>query len=255
MKVSLRVVGLLGMVLFLSVFGLTYGVPKQLEESAKSFVKKQIQKEVKQKISPLTESSVVNNAKNLADKLGFQESQLKKDLENNLPEKIASIMAAMCGYDCEKKKQLTNDIKTSYLNKIQSLKVGQVNLSQIVKGKYVEIIGKLKTDLRIFTLSNATMFLLLMLISVLKPQAIKQLYIPGVLLFTSTLIATSIYIFGQDWFYTIIYNNYMGLAYLAYLGIVFSFLMDVALNQCRVTSYIFNLLGHAFSGLGSVSPC
>ena len=42
MKFSLRVVGLFGVVLFTSVFGLTYGVPKQVEESAKGFIQSQI---------------------------------------------------------------------------------------------------------------------------------------------------------------------------------------------------------------------
>jgi hypothetical protein len=90
MSVSLRILGLLGMLLFGSFFALTYGVPEAVEKSAKSFVQHQIQKEVREKIAPITESSVAEKAKALADKLGFQESQLKKDLENNLPEKIAS---------------------------------------------------------------------------------------------------------------------------------------------------------------------
>lgn len=255
MKISLRIAGLLGFILFTSMYVLTYGSPKQLEESARGFIKIQIEKEVREKAAVITGSSLGVKAKSLADKLGFQESQLKQDLDNNLPEKIASIMARMCGYDCERKKQLANNIGESYLNKIQNLKVGQVNLADIVKGKYVEIVKSLKTDIRIFTLSNALMFLVLFLISALKPQAIKQLYVPATLLFSSTLIATSFYVFGQDWFYTIIYNDYMGLAYLVYLGIIFGFLLDIVLNKCRVTSYILNVIGHAISGIGSVSPC
>ena len=255
MKFSLRVVGLFGVVLFTSVFGLIYGVPKQVEESAKGFIQSQIEKEVRQKTAVITESTLAQKAKILADNLGFQESNLKQDIENNLPEKIASIMASMCGYDCEKKKQLADNIKNDYLDKIKNLKVAQINLSELVKGKYIEIVANLKMDLRVFTLSNAAMFLVLLLISFFKPQAIKHLYIPAALLFTSTLISTSIYVFGQDWFYTIIYNDYMGLAYLAYLGIIFGFLLDIALNKCRITSFIFNMIGHAISGIGSVSPC
>lgn len=255
MNVSLRVLGLLGLLLFGSFFALTFGVPEAVEKSAKGFVQSQVQKEVREKIAPITESSVVNKAKALADKLGFQESQLKKDLENNLPEKIASIMAQMCGYDCEKKKQLANDIKDGYLDRIKNLKVGQINLSQIVQGKYVEIVGNLKLDLRIFSMSNTLMFLLLVLISLIKPQAIKHLYLPGFLLFVATVVATSFYLFGQDWFYRIIYNDYMGFAYLVYLAIIFGFMIDVVLNKCRITSFILNMLGHAITGIGSVSPC
>ncbi len=226
-----------------------------MEASAKSFVKSQIEKEVREKVAVVTESSMVQKAQKLADRLGYQESQLKQDIENNLPEKIASIMANMCGYDCERKKQLASQIKNIYLDKIKNLKVAQVNLSELVKGKYVEIVSNLKTDLRIFTLSNALMFLLMLTISLMKPQAIKHLYLPGMLLLMATLVSTSIYVFGQDWFYTIIYNDYMGLAYLVYIGFIFAFLLDIVLNRCRVTSYILDVLSHVFSGIGDVSPC
>jgi hypothetical protein len=165
------------------------------------------------------------------------------------------IIAQMCGYDCEKKKRLASSIKSSYLNKIQNLKVGQINLSEIVKDKYVSIVGNLKLDLRVFTLSNALMFLVLLLISFLKPAAIKHLFVPGMLLFAATMVSVGFYIFGQDWFYTIIYNDYMGWAYLAYLAVIFGFFMDIVLNKCRVTTEVFNFLGHAVSSIGSVSPC
>lgn len=255
MSLTLRMLGLIGLLLFASAFGLTYGVPEWVENSAKGFIQKKVTQEVKEKAAPLTESAVVQKAKSLADKLGFQESQLKKDLENNLPEKIAGVLASMCGYDCEKKKQLTQEIKDSYLNKINNLQLGQFNLSQIVKGKYVEIVGNLKNDLRIFTFSNALMFTFLLLISLLKPQAIKHLFVPGMLLFLATGISVSLYVFGQDWFYTIVYNDYMGWAYLVYLGVIFGFLVDIALNRGRVTTEVFNFMGHAISSLGSISPC
>lgn len=255
MKTTLYLTGIIGLLLFGSLYGLTYGVPEAVEDSAKGFVKKQIEKEVKTKLAPITESNLAKKAKSLADKLGFQESKLKQDLENNLPEKIAEIMAKMCGYDCEKKKQYATGIKASYLEKINNLKIGQFNLTEVVKGKYVEIVSNLKLDLRIFTLSNALMFLVLLSISFLKPAAIKHLFVPGLLLFTATLISVGFYVFGQDWFYTIIYNDYMGWAYLVYLGIIFGFLIDIALNKCRITSEVFNFLGHAVSSIGSVSPC
>ncbi len=255
MLLSLRMVGLLGLLLFASAFGLTFGVPEWVEQSAKGFIQNKITEEVKAKVTPLSESSVAEKAKKLADKLGFQESQLKKDLENNLPEKIASVLASMCGYDCEKKKQLSKNITDSYLSKINHLQLGQFNLSQMVKDKYVEIVGNLKTDLRIFTFSNALMFTLLLFISLLKPQAIKHLYVPGALLLTATLLSVSIYLFGQDWFYTIIYNDYMGWTYLIYLSLIFALLMDIVLNKGRVTTEVFNFIGHAISSVGSISPC
>lgn len=255
MKISLRLIGMVGLSLFGLAFALTFGLPQAVENSAKGFIKSQVEKEVKTKVSNLTETGFGKKAKRLADKLGFQESKLKQDLADNLPEKIAAIMAKMCGYDCEKKKQLASSIKDNYLSKIKKLKVGQFNLSAMVKDKYISIVGELKADLRIFTLSNAIMFAMLLLISLLKPAAIKHLFIPGILLLAATLLSVGFYVFGQDWFYTIVFNDYMGWTYLAYLGVIFGFLIDIVLNKCRVTSKVFNFIGHAISSLGSVSPC
>ena len=43
----------------------------------------------------------------------------------------------------------------------------------------MQISTELKRDVRIFTGSNAIIFLLLLVISFLKPQAIKHLFLPG----------------------------------------------------------------------------
>ena len=255
MKITLRLTGLFGLSMFLSAFLLTYGVPQVVEDSAKGFVKQQLESEVKERLEQAADSGLGQKVKRLADRLGFQESQLKKDLEDDLPGKIASIMASMCGYDCEKKKQLASGIRDGYLEKIKSLQVAQVNLSELVKGQYVKIVTNLKQDLRIFTMSNAIMFAFLLLISLFKPQAVKQLYVPGGLLLLATLVASSIYLFGQDWFYTIIYNDYMGYGYLVYVLVIFGFLMDTVFNKCRITTEVFNAVANAVSSSVSAIPC
>ena len=70
----------------------------------------------------------------------------------------------------------------------------------------------------------------------MKPQAIKHLFLPAILLFLSSIISSYFYLFQQNWFFTIIYNSYVGWAYLAYLGVVFAFLSDIAFNHGRVTT-------------------
>ncbi len=67
--------------------------------------------------------------------------------------------------------------------------------------------------MRIFFGSNAVMFLILLAISLLKPKAVAHLFLPGVFLLVATISASAIYLFGQDWFYTILYNDYMGFGF------------------------------------------
>jgi len=61
--------------------------------------------------------------------------------------------------------------------------------------------------------------------------------------------------FEQNWLLTIIYNDYLGFAYLGYLLIVFLFLCDIVLNRARVTTKIVNAIGNALGPVGSLTPC
>ncbi|WP_197675000.1 hypothetical protein [Halopseudomonas salegens] len=166
-----------------------------------------------------------------------------------------SIIASMCGYDCEKKKALAQSITSGYMERINNIQIAENTLSDIVKGKYLEIVNNLKLDLRIFLGSNLAMFLILLAMSFVKPAAVKHLFVPGLLLVAATMLSSSIYIFGQDWFYTILYNDYMGFGYLAYIAVIFGLLLDIALNRARVTTEVLNGMASAFGSAFSVAPC
>jgi hypothetical protein len=255
MKISLRLIGIVGFSLFAILFWVTFGVPDTVEESAKGFVKKQIEKEVREKYTNSKASTFADKALLIAGSLGYEEQRIRNDLNNSLPEKVASVIAEMCGYDCEKKKAVAKSIAAGYMDSIANLQVAQQKLGSIIKGKYMEIVSNLRTDLRIFLGSNAAMFLILLIVSFLKPKAVSHLFLPGAFLLVSTIAASAIYMFGQDWFYTILYNDYMGFGYLAYIGVIFGFLMDVAFNKARVTTEIINGVLNAIGSALSVAPC
>lgn len=255
MRLLLLIIAVAGTVLFASLFAFTFGVPQTVENSAKGFVKAQIEREVREQYQTAVDSKLADKALKIAGQLGFEEQRLQQSLDEGLPEKIAEIVAAMCGYDCEKKKAVAKGITEGYLERLKQLQVAQVNLADIVKGKYLQIVGALKHDLRIFLGSTGTMFLLLLVIAVIKSGASQHLLLPGFLLLVSTLVAVSIYLFGQDWFYTILYNDYMGWGYTAYIAVIFGFLMDVVFNRGRITLEIVNGIANAIGSAFSLAPC
>ncbi|GAB2189673.1 hypothetical protein MAH1_12810 [Sessilibacter sp. MAH1] len=255
MSITLRSLGLFGVVLFGVLFLVTFSSPEVIEKSAKGFAKYQIEKEVNQRYQRLKDSNVAANAQALARNLGFESEQIIEDLKQDLPEKIARIVASMCGYDCEKQKIIAQSITASYLERLKNINIAQESLEDIVKGKYVEIIGNLKTDLRIFLGVNFILFAILLLLSFVKPQAMVHLFLPGIFLAIATVLSSAIYIFGQNWFYTILYNDYMGFAYLGYVAIIFGALVDIALNKARVSSLIINAIGSLLGSVTSVLPC
>jgi len=255
MSITLRSIGLFGILLFGVLFAITYVSPDTIEKSAKGFVKYQIEKEVREKQQLISESSVANKALSIAERLGRESEQIQENLDNHFPEKIASVIASMCGYDCERKKALAQSITSGYLDRIKSIEIAQDTLGNLIKGKYIEIVSNLKLDLRIFLGSNLLMFLILLVVSLAKPKAIAHLFLPGVLLLIATILASAIYIFGQDWFYTILYNDYMGFGYLAYIAVIFGVLIDIALNKARVTTEVINGIANAVGSAFSVIPC
>ncbi len=255
MSNTLRSAGLFGILIFGALLSITVVSPKVIEESAKGFVKYQIEKEVRERQQTLSDSSVASKARSITKNLGLESEQIRKNLDNNLPEKIASVIASMCGYDCERKKALANSITSGYLDRLKRIRIAQDTLGELIKGKYVEIVGNLKLDLRIFLGSNFSMFLILLVISFAKPKAMTHLFLPGLLLVLATMISSAIYIYGQDWFYTVLYNDYMGFGYLTYLSVIFGVLVDIALNKARVTTEVINGIANALGSAFSVFPC
>lgn len=255
MSITLRSIHLFGILFFGILFSLTFVSPEVIEESAKGFVKYQIEIEVRENQQSVVNSSVASNVLDIAESLGLESEKIQNNLDNNLPERIASVIASMCGYDCEKKKALTQSITLGYLDRLKSIKVAQDTLGDLVKGKYIEIVDNLKLDLRIFLGSNLAMFLILLLMSFAKPRAMVHLLLPGLLLVLATIISSVIYIYGQDWFYTILYNDYMGLGYLVYISVIFGVLIDITINKARVTTEVINGVANALGSTFSVVPC
>lgn len=255
MSTILKLIGIFGVFLFGVLFSVTFVSPEKVEDSAKGFVKSQIDKEVRAKQQAIIEASVTEAALNIAGRLGLEKEKIQADLDNDLPEKIASIVAAMCGHDCEKKKAVAQSIATGYMERIKNIQVAESTLSDVVKGKYLAIVSNLKLDLRIFLGSNLAMFFILIAISFLKPRAVQHLFLPGLFLVVATIVSSSVYIFGQDWFYTILYNDYIGFGYLLYIATIFGFLIDITFNKARVTTLIINGIANAVGSAFSVVPC
>lgn len=255
MNITLKLIGLFGLVLFGALFLVTFLSPETIEESAKGFVKVQVEKEIREKKQSISDATATEAALSLAEKLGFEKERIQSNLDNDLPDKIATIIASMCGYDCEKKKALSQSIASSYLDRIKNIQIAENTLSDVVKGKYIQIVSNVIADLRMFLGSNFAMFLVLLVVSFAKPNAIVHLFMPGLLLVVATIFSSSIYIFGQNWFYTILYNDYMGFGYLAYIAVIFGFLSDVIFNSAKVTTHVINGVANAIGSAFSVVSC
>ncbi|MDD2725121.1 MAG: hypothetical protein PHH59_14020 [Methylovulum sp.] len=248
MKLSLRFVGFAGFMLFAFVFVATFLSPIHFEQAGKEFIRTQVEAKVRNKFENLLHPSLEKAAGFLAKQYQGEIASLQQALKEGLSEKVTAVVAQMGDLSCECRKKLAGNIRQGFDWRMTSLSQAQSNLVALIQGKYAEVVEKLLLDIRIFSGTNAVVFGLLVIASFLKERAVAQLFLPGSLLFTATLFSTYFYLFEQNWFFAIIFNNYIGYGYIAYVSVVFLFLCDVVLNRARVSTEIMN---QAFSAIGS----
>ena len=93
MSITLRSIGLFGILIFGILLSVTFVSQGFIEESAKGFVKYQIEKEVRERKQAIVDSDVASKALSIVERLSLESEKIQEDLDNNLPEKIASVIA------------------------------------------------------------------------------------------------------------------------------------------------------------------
>jgi hypothetical protein len=255
LKWVLRVLGLAGLILFGGFFGATFVSADAVERVGQTFIKYQVEKEVREKYGRVADSTYGKALGRLKGKYESEAREIQAALNENLPAKIANVIAAMCRLDCKQRQSIKESIEAGYKTRLAATGGAIDTLTELIRGKYLEIVEKLTRDVRIFTGSNALLFLLVAALAFLKPRAAVQLYLPAIVLVIATVISSGLYLFGQNWFLTILYNNYVGFGYVAYVGVLFGFLCDIAFNKARVTTEIVNAILQAVGSALQAVPC
>ena len=261
-KVSLRTFGVIGIILFVPLFVFTFADPQLIEKSTKPFVEWKLQSETDKKI----ESIRLPESSKLESLLGAQAKKLRKEAEAKLeivkqqlkadaPAILAAQIAKLRNLDCECRKKWEQSLRQSMQFKLITLENAKAKLIDFSHIKYMEIVKKLTLDVRIFLGANSLVFVFLLLTSFMKPMAVKHLFLPGGLMLISTVICSYFYLFEQNWFYTIIYNDYTGFGYIAYLAVVFGILCDIVFNRGRITTNVINGCLQVLGQAASFVPC
>jgi len=128
-------------------------------------------------------------------------------------------------------------------------------LRGIVEAKYHAVFDELRRDITIFLASNLIVLGIALFLALFRGRAARHLVPLSILLTFATLLTTYWYVFGQNWILTIIFSDYLGWSYLAFLAVVFLLLVDIALNHARVLSKILNALADALGADWVWLPC
>ena len=261
-KVTLRVFGIFGILLFVPLFLFTFADPQLIEHTGKTFIEWRLQSDVNGKIDSLAlpepsglEALLGDRAGRLRAQTEMKLDEIKRQLKADLPAMLAAQIAKLRNLDCECRRKWERRLRESMRIQAVSLEAARSRLIDFTHMKYMEIVKKLTADVRVFLGANALVFILLLLVSVMKPLAVKHLFLPGVLLLISTAVCSFFYLFEQNWFYTIVYNDYTGYGYIGYLVFVFAVLCDIVFNKARVTTEIVNTCLQAVGQVGNLAPC
>ena len=181
--------------------------------------------------------------------------EVKRQLRSDAPAILSAQIAKLQNLDCECRKKWETSLRQSMQTKLVSLERAKAKLMGFSHAKYMQIVEELTLDVRIFLGVNSLVFLFLLFASFMRPMAIKHLFLPSGLMMVSAAICSYFYIFEQNWFYTIIYNDYLGFGYVAYLILVFVILSDIVFNKARVTTEVINACLKSVGHAGSLVSC
>jgi hypothetical protein len=256
---TLKIFLLLGTLLFGIIFVYSFTSSYKIEKHASGFIKNQIQQKANEKIDSFGQNTSENKLIKISQKV-FEKNQdkinkLKTKLKEGLPERIADTIAKMQDLNCECRNKYSNFVKDVLDISILNLKKANEKLTNFMKMKYIQIVQSVINDFRIFAGSNLLFFLVALILLLVKSNASVQITLVAGLLCISTIICSYFYIFEQDWFYNIIYQDLWGYFYLLYMGIVFLFLCDIIFNKARITTEIINFIANAIGSAFQAGPC
>ncbi len=257
MKFILRLMGFAGVVIFGLSFALTYLSPIHVERAARGFIQSQIERQLAAELGivgdEVRETRVGRLAEALAERHKGEISALRERLATGLNTRIAIAVARMQDLSCECRERMRQGLDAATELRISTLERAEPQLRRIIEGKYGDIVADLLRDLRVFTGTNLLAFLLLLSLSIMKPSRIHQLFVPATLLGVAAVTASVFYLFGQNWFFTLLYADYVGWTYGVWLLLIFGLFCDIALFRAKITTRIMDAV---FSVLGKAPiPC
>lgn len=254
MRRFLLILSAIGALVFAGALVVSFTNPLLIERAAREIVRIEVERKTGEQIDALTNSRVAGLAQRALKQTDADIERTRQAIRDEVPQRVANVIANMLKADCECRKRLVRTAEQAENDKLSSLGQVRERLTSLIESAYASVTRNLLREFRIFTGANAVAFLILGLTTVLRRRASLQLALPAALL-GAVVVTGGFYLFAQNWLHTIVFGDYVGLAYGAYLGGVAIGLIDVLVNRARMTTVVVNAV---FSVLGlaiQAAPC
>lgn len=216
MRTAVRSISAVGCLTFLALFVATLAGPRLVERHARQYLIERVGEEAQRNHPALS-------------RLGAAVAELQA-------------LSALCKHDCLERPAAAHNPLLSWA------RGGLDRVRDWAQGRFTEMIDRVLRDVRIFALTNALMFLLAFLAASADP-APRALTIIAAALVVGAAIGTGLYVFGQDWLYTILFADYVGAAYVVWVVLIVAAELDLLLNRGRI---IGALVEGVVSAVGTV---
>jgi hypothetical protein len=221
----------------------------------REIVRLEIERQVDARLDTLSNADVLALARKALGKTEADMAALRRQIEAEIPARVASVMADMLQAHCECRKRLVAHAGTAWAERLGSLSEARERLGELIESSYAHVTASLLRELRVFTAANALLFVALAVISASRPRSSVQLLLPALVLVLAAVVTATLYLFGQDWLHTLIFSDYVGLAYFGYLALAVALLSDIAFNRARVSTRILNGVASAVGAAFQAAPC
>lgn len=247
MLVAIRTISAFGAILFSIVFAATWIVPDEIESAARNYARVWVTDRVEAEIGHVEARPVAEGFVRLRDRLSTEKDRAVLALKQELPRRVAEVVARICEFDCVGKEKIEELTSRQLTGTVSRLDIALNNLNALIKWQYGKFVAKLLKELRIFSGITGLAFLAVLVAASVRLGQQRLLVLPASLLLVATVVSTGLYIFGQNWFYTVLFDNYVGYGYAVYIGGIFLLLIDIVYLGGQVTMAIVNGIASAIS--------
>lgn len=257
-RTFLRIVATLSFALCSALFVWVMSADTLVERAAQAFVKLRIEQEARELLGLDAKGNTAIAADALQKRFRADVAAALQASRVDLPGHIERTVIRLCGCGGRTivmEAQQDNPTVAAAKAELARAESKLAQLNTFIESRYASIIQGLTRDVRIFLGSSALLFGLVTLLAWIRPAAAVHLYLPGGVLWVATIASAALYLFGQNWFFTLLHNDFMGFAFLGYALGIFVVLCDIAFWRARLLRMIVTFIGALFGTAISIAGC